>query len=151
MLHSMAVTGAALREYGRHRQDLNNCSFLSCWCVTMACVFIFILSLINGDTLAFRDPDIESHCDRHSISLLYISGFLTTVSMKSCHIRSIEQACSGPRWGCVNQTQIKLVRGAAEERWDPGVQSAFFKDVRWWDFFAFYMSTLHVSYFMSLC
>lgn len=77
---------------------------------------------------------VESRCDRHSINLSYIAGFLTTVSVRSCHIRSIERVCSAPRWGYVNQTRVKLV-GRAGERWDPGVQSAFFKGVRWCDFF----------------
>ncbi|KAM9211716.1 M-phase inducer phosphatase 2-like, partial [Leptosomus discolor] len=44
-----------------------------------------------GDTRAFGDPDRESHCERHSINLLPISGFLTTFSVKSRHIRSIEK------------------------------------------------------------
>ncbi|KAM9211718.1 serine/threonine-protein kinase PAK 3-like [Leptosomus discolor] len=50
-----------------------------------------MLSSIDGDTRAFGDPDRESHCERHSINVSPISGFLTTVSMKSRHIRSIEK------------------------------------------------------------
>ncbi|KAM9211249.1 LOW QUALITY PROTEIN: M-phase inducer phosphatase 2-like [Leptosomus discolor] len=57
----------------------------------MARVFVFMLSSIDGDTRAFGDSDRESHCERHSINLSPISGFLTSVSEKSRHIRSIEK------------------------------------------------------------